>query len=599
MASLRRLTELLGLPVTATAADIKTAYRRTALKYHPDKGGDEEKMKELNTLMEEFRETEGLRADETLEDSDPEPEESGYATFENGTEPQTTQDDNSQDSQYSTPPKRGTTDYELPPEVEAYLLTPRSVQSCPDCHLLITSITKMPQLKAHLYEHFGIKGHMLAHWTGIALLVLQLEKPTRISTVHNFCKKYCTISICSVRGIKKNCVHALIKTLLDVPGLDPEECSIDMNVVDEKQFMHAMLYDYAVQIDCTDALLLLAIYKRLAQPTDKCPECQKDKDTVKRKRSTHIDDHPRHQHNASLFLHIKDQKRLCQCAVDAVLAEKRFRSATMTRDERLKERFRTVLRNIQELLDGETEAIDDFVTAILLFNMLFPDVDVIVDILQTMVKNPPKRRYYIFKGPVNTGKTTVAAAILALCTGASLNVNGTPDRLQFELGCAIDQFMVLFEDVKGTPEPDTNLPSGFGMVNLDNLRDHLEGSVPVNLERKHQNKVSQIFPPGIITMNNYVLPHTIQARARTLVNFKHIKVYAKALRNNISVLEQRLITKPETLLAYLLIRPESEKEISADLRAEFLTVIENLKFEVDERFFQYNNRLHEGLCVHE
>nr|AAF97887.1 small t antigen [Budgerigar fledgling disease virus - 4]QNR54901.1 putative small t antigen [Gammapolyomavirus avis] len=83
MASLRRLTELLGLPVTATAADIKTAYRRTALKYHPDKGGDEEKMKELNTLMEEFRETEGLRADETLEDSDPEPEESGYATFEN------------------------------------------------------------------------------------------------------------------------------------------------------------------------------------------------------------------------------------------------------------------------------------------------------------------------------------------------------------------------------------------------------------------------------------------------------------------------------------------------------------------------------------
>lgn len=510
---------------------------------------------------------------------------------------QGTQEESTQDSTHSfgTPPKRGSTEYDLPPALEVYLLTARSVQSCPDCHLIITTTTKMPLIKEKLYENFGVKGHVLAHWNLVALLIIQLDKPTRISTVHNFCKKYCTISICLVRGIKKNCVNALTKAIIEEKDCEIQECSIDMSEVDEKQFQHAMLYDYAVHIDCTDALLLLAIYKRLAQPTEKCPDCIKEKETLKRKRTTHLEDHPKHQHNAGLFLHIKDQKRLCQCAVDAVLAEKRFKSATMSRNERLMERFRVVLKTIDDILYEDKEVIDNFVTAVLMLNMLFPQVETIVDILDTVVKNPPKRRYFIFRGKVNTGKTTIAAAILSLCSGASLNVNGSPDRLQFELGCAIDQFMVLFEDVKGTPQADTNLPAGFGMLNLDNLRDHLEGTVPVNLERKHQNKVSQIFPPGIITMNDYILPQTIKARARTIVDFKHIPNFAKALRNNSEVVEGRLLTKPETLLAYLLITPESECRISESIRKEFEPVISSLKFEVDERFFEYNSRLQDGL----
>lgn len=47
-----KLYETLGVAKTCTAPEIKKAYRKLAIKHHPDKGGDEHKFKEINAAYE-------------------------------------------------------------------------------------------------------------------------------------------------------------------------------------------------------------------------------------------------------------------------------------------------------------------------------------------------------------------------------------------------------------------------------------------------------------------------------------------------------------------------------------------------------------------
>jgi curved DNA-binding protein CbpA len=46
------LYDTLGVPKDATYKDIKKAFRKAALKHHPDRGGDADKFKEVNAAYE-------------------------------------------------------------------------------------------------------------------------------------------------------------------------------------------------------------------------------------------------------------------------------------------------------------------------------------------------------------------------------------------------------------------------------------------------------------------------------------------------------------------------------------------------------------------
>jgi molecular chaperone DnaJ len=52
MAATRNYYEVLGIPKSASADEIKKAFRRLARKHHPDAGGAEEKFKEINEAYE-------------------------------------------------------------------------------------------------------------------------------------------------------------------------------------------------------------------------------------------------------------------------------------------------------------------------------------------------------------------------------------------------------------------------------------------------------------------------------------------------------------------------------------------------------------------
>ena len=48
----KKLYDVLGVSQNATTAEIKKAFKKLAIKHHPDRGGDEEKFKEVNAAYE-------------------------------------------------------------------------------------------------------------------------------------------------------------------------------------------------------------------------------------------------------------------------------------------------------------------------------------------------------------------------------------------------------------------------------------------------------------------------------------------------------------------------------------------------------------------
>ncbi|DAZ92358.1 TPA_asm: Large T antigen [Steenbok polyomavirus] len=581
----KELLGLLGLPHTCwgNVPLMKKKLAEARRKYHPDKGGDNETMARLNDLwakaaanLEQVHasdpgffagpkygeegweewwaewnreyDEERLRCEEDLHSS--EEEEPGPSTPRKPSQSQ-----QSQESDYTTPPKKARPP---PPEdIPAALLEYVSQAVfgnktyCAFC--VYTTETKVQDMQLHCCRKFNPLFWCIStvdDRVGGAVFFMICPGKHRVTAVLNWGRKICASSFIHVKAVLKqgDCYARMGEAPFSRVSASKEGGLHDEDFEEKgskgKEVDWVKLCEFAHCLNSTDPLLIMGMYLDFAAPPGTCVKCNSQSGG-----KIHWKNHPIHHANAKIFKQCKQQKNICSQAADQVAAAARLRVHTSTRAELLEYYMKQHFVAMAEQCGGPVE-IATTMAGVAWLSELIPDCnDQVLSILEMLVLNTPKSRYVHFIGPVNSGKTTLAAAITNFVNGVSLNINVPSEKLPFELGCAQDKFCVLFEDVKG--QATENLPGGMGFINLDNMRDYLDGCVPVNLEKKHQNKVCQLWPPGIITSNEYNVPKTVSVRVHKTIRFKYKKSLEKALRGEDNLLSKRILTNPVTLLAML------------------------------------------------
>uniref|UniRef100_A0AAU6S4Y8 DNA 3'-5' helicase n=1 Tax=Myotis daubentonii polyomavirus TaxID=3139990 RepID=A0AAU6S4Y8_9POLY len=412
-------------------------------------------------------------------------------------------------------------------------------------------------------DKFKIEYKSLHQWEeGGGFLLMLTTTRHRLSAIKSFCQTFCTVSflVCKVVLKPLDLYRFLCKPPFSEIKSNRTLCSTDFEDKGEDSCNWNKVAEFAVEADLDDALLILAHYLDFAKPYP-CPKCEPLKTQAHQW-------HRYHHENAICFEICKSQRSVCNQAADVVLAKRRLLLAESTRNDILTRCFQKQLEKLKKIDEGQ---IMHFMAGVAWYACLFDEFDVLLyKILKLFTENVPKRRNVLFRGPVNTGKTTLAAALIDLLDGKSLNVNCPADKLNFELGCAIDRFVVSFEDVKGQNLDNKRLPPGQGIANLDNMRDYLDGAVPVNLERKHVNKKSQIFPPCIVTMNEYFIPETLFVRMYMKLNFTNKPHLHHALEKTPVLCTDRILQSGLTLFLLLMWYFPSSK-FSPSLREEIKT----------------------------
>ncbi|WAA14044.1 Large T antigen [Lyfec polyomavirus MAF4] len=412
----------------------------------------------------------------------------------------------------------------------------------------------------------------------------------RVSAIKNFCATFCTVSFLIVKGVNK--CPEFYRACCNDPFLLLEQSregvfSYEFDRAEVKEGVSwNMIAEFAERHKIDDALIIMAHYLDFAKPFP-CDKCF-GKGLKPHK------DHEKEHKNAKLFKDAKSQKNICQQAADVVQAKLRLRLMECTREELLVDKFQKQLQRLKEL--DPIPMLEHMAGVAWYCCLFFEFEDKLIEILKLLTENCPKHRNCLFIGPINSGKTSFAAALLDLLEGKALNVNCPADKLPFELGCAIDRFAVVFEDVKGQTSLNKTLQPGQGINNLDNLREHLDGAVPVNLEKKHVNKKTQIFPPCIVTSNDYLYPPTLLARFALTLRFEPREHLRKSLEANHHFQKHRILQDGLTLfMALVWLVPvakfhntlrEDVKTWKAIINAEvgnekFCKMIENIESGID------------------
>lgn len=503
----------------------------------------------------------------------------------------------------ATPPKNPRREHptEFPSDLMDNLSKAVFSNKTHSCFAIYTTMEKGPMLYKKVLDKFHCNFISRHGYDVYNLLYILTPSRHRVSAIVNHCNKYCSVSFVLVKAVIRE--YPMYRALITDPYKLIEESVIgglteqyfQTEEIEEKQQVSwKKVQEFALATMCDDVHLLMGLYIEFEKPVDGCVKCDKEL------YDNHYKYHKEHHENAKLFADSKNQKGICQQGADAVIAKMRVNSMVLTRKEMLTLRFKYHLDKMAAMFGRKGSAdLRLYMAGVAWLDSLFPTgmKDILTSFLQCMIDNIPKTRYWWFTGPINTGKTTLAASFLDLCGGRSLNINIPYDKISFELGVAMDQYMVVFEDVKGIPQKDTNLPAGPGINNLDNLRDYLDGSVKVNLERKHQNKKSQFFPPGIVTMNEYKVPNTLKARFCKKLVFRQQDNLFKSLKHTPNLMKYRVLQSGITSLL-LLIHQCSIEEFVEDLHEDIAEWKQRIDIEVgDANYNQMKENVQLGINI--
>lgn len=348
-----------------------------------------------------------------------------------------------------------------------------------------------------LIDYFGIFRYV----PNACVLLINFLSECRITDIRKELRKIKLTTFDIYYCVKFNLfLNELIK-LYNEPIYEPcTQKKTEMPSEEEKKhFSYKLLAEFATEHNITDVYTLMYKYAHFAKPCNYEPKLISN---------DHQEDHSTHVDNAKLFVCMADRKKAAKSACDIVLAEHYIRIKTETPAEFLNLKCKEIGDRLIEEPDCEIFGLADFYQAFHVKKFK----NIAHCIINSFIYGEPRNRYTILKGSYKSGKTSLAYAFLKLFEGISININGDKSRLPFYLGNAIGRRFILFDDVKGKNYFDTSLSFGHGFQNLDDLRDYLDGHVEVQLEKKNQQPIMQVFPPGIITCNNYVIEPAILER---------------------------------------------------------------------------------------
>lgn len=362
----------------------------------------------------------------------------------------------------------------------------------------LSEALKLHKRFATICSYFGI--YEVRTNKDLLCILLLLNSDYRLADIKKECRKFKLSGLEAFYCTKfAKCVE-FCKEKYGPPKEEPTKYSGHASTPDgSKKMNYKMLSDFALANEISDPYELMYEYSHLSTGCDRSPH---------KITNEHESDHTEHLENAKIFEHMSDKKRVAKNAVDSVFAKLLIQSRRETNLSYLNRRCKEIGNDLQDNFDSDqvgeawyycTEIVKNF-------------KEVSIPILNAFIYGVPRERYVVLKGDFKCGKTSFANGFNKLFEGTNINVNVDRGRLPFYLGQAIGRRFVLFDDVKGRAFGSDNLSFGNGFSNLDDLRDHIDGHVEVQLEKKNQQPISQIFPAGIITCNDYYIPPSLKER---------------------------------------------------------------------------------------